>query len=327
MRRISGVAVLVAVLLAACQSTTPSQSEKQYRIGSFALVPFEQLQDMLAGFKESATACGLVEGSNTTYFVDFAQGQQSALQLLGKRDLDNKIDLFVALDTPSMITMASLSTTLPIVAVAPSFPTKSGVVKSLEAPGGNVTGGTDYIDPSVSLATIQKVLPNVKKIGMIYNPSEQNSASFQEQIRQLAPASGITLTEVSITGTSEIQTAARGLVGRVDAILLGPDNTAISAAAEIAQISNANKIPLVSYVSGVAGKGALMDLGVSYLYLGQQAGKQACDILTKGAKPATMPFTQITDPTLTINTDVVKELGLTIAPDVLAQALKVTTGS
>lgn len=337
MGRVNVAAVIAAFLLAACQSGAPSGSAapsqssapeaKQYRIGSFALVPFTQLQDMIEGFKESATACGLVEGSNTTYFIDFAQGQESALQLLAKRDLDNKVDLFVALDTPSMITMASLSKTVPIVAVAPSFPTQSGVVKSLDAPGGNVTGGSDYIDPAVTLSTMLKVLPNVKRIGIIYNPSEQNSSSFEEAIRKIAPAQGVTLDEVSITSTSEIQVAARGLVGRVDAILLGPDNTAISAAAEIAQISNANKIPLVSYVSGVAVKGALMDLGVSYLYLGQQAGKQACDILTNGANPATMPFTTITNPSLTINTDVVAQLGVTIAPDVLSKAETVKTGS
>jgi putative ABC transport system substrate-binding protein len=160
---------------------------------------------------------------------------------------------------------------------------------------------------------------------MIYNPSEQNSASFQKAARPIAEAKGITLDEVSITSTGEIQAAARGLVGRVDAILLGPDNTAISAAPTIAQIATDNGIPLVSYVSGVAVKGALMDMGVSYLFLGQKAGDQACEILTKGADPATMPFTTITDPTLTINTDVAKALGIEIPADVLSGAETVTT--
>jgi putative ABC transport system substrate-binding protein len=78
-------------------------------------------------------------------------------------------------------------------------------------------------------------------------------------------------------------------------------------------------------VSGVAVKGALMDLGVSYTFLGQKAGEQACDILLKGADPATMPFTTITDPTLTINTDTAAAIGVDIPEDILAEADKVTT--
>jgi putative ABC transport system substrate-binding protein len=280
---------------------------------------------MMAGFKESATNCGLVEGDNTTYFLDFAQGNQSTLQLLAQRDLDNHVDLFVALDTPSMVTMAGETETVPIVAVAPTFPTTSGVVESLDGSGTNVTGGSDYVDPAVAFDTLLKALPDVATVGMIYNPSEQNSASFQEAARPIADTKGITLEEVSITSTGEIQAAARGLVGRVDAILLGPDNTAISAAATIAQIANDNGIPLVSYVSGVAVKGALMDMGVSYLFLGQKAGEQACEILVNGADPATMPFTTITDPTLTINTQVAEALNIEIPADVLSGAETVTT--
>jgi putative tryptophan/tyrosine transport system substrate-binding protein len=320
-------ALFLVFVVSACGSSSNSSKGKQYRIGAFALVPFTQLQDMMTGFKQSATNCGLVEGKNTTYFVDFAQGQESTLQLLGKRDLENHVDLFVALDTPSMTTMAGLSKTVPIVAVAPTYPTQSGVVQSFEHPGGNVTGGTDYIDPTVTVATIQEALPQAKTVGIIYNPSEQNSASFEKAIRPALAAKGLKLHEVSITNTGEIQSAARGLVSRVDVILLGPDNTAISAAPTVAQVATANKIPFVSYVSGVAAKGALLDLGVSYLFLGQQAGKQACDILKNGADPANMPFTKIKSPTLTVNTDTEKALGITLPGAVLQQAVKVTTGT
>ena len=317
-----------ALLLAACSSGSSSGSgagAKQYRFGVMALVPFTQLQDMLTGFKQSAKACGIVEGKNATYYIDFAEGQQSTLQVIAKQDIQRNVSLFVALDTPSMVTMAGLTKTVPIVAVAPTYPVASGVVKSLTQPGTNVTGGSDFINPATTVDTMLKVLPNVKTVGMIYNPAEQNSAQFQTAIKPALAAKGIKLVQISITGTGDVQSAVKGLVGRVDAILLGPDNTAISAAPEIAQIADKNKIPLVSYVSGVAATGALMDLGASYLYLGQQAGDQACKILLHGANPANMPFTTITNPVLTINTQVASQLGIQVPSTVLATSTKVTT--
>jgi putative tryptophan/tyrosine transport system substrate-binding protein len=324
------IALTGALALAACGSSGSSTAAssgggKQYRFGVMALVPFTQLEDMLTGFKQSAKACGMVEGKNATYFIDFANGQQSALQIIAKQDVQHGVNLFVALDTPSMVTMAAVTKTVPVVAVAPTYPVASGVVKSLSAPGTNVTGGSDYIDPSVTISEMLKVLPNVKTIGMVYNPAEENSAQFQQAIKPALAAKGINLDQVSITGTGDVQQAVKGLAGRVDAILLGPDNTAISAAPEIAKIADQNKIPLVSYVSGVAVNGALMDLGANYLYLGQQAGDQACKILLHGGNPANMPFTRITNPVLTVNTQVAKQLGVTIPSAVLASATKVTT--
>lgn len=322
-----GAAVLVACGSSSSGSSASSASSgaKQYRFGVMALVPFTQLEDMLTGFKQSANACGMVEGKNTTYFIDFADGQESTLQVIAKQDVQRGVSLFVALDTPSMVTMAAVTKTVPIVAVAPTYPVASGVVKSLAHSGTNVTGGTDYINPTITIDTMLKVLPNVKTIGMVYNPAEENSAQFQQVIKPALAARGIKLNQVSITGTGDVQQAVKALVGHADAILLGPDNTAISAAPEIAQIATQNKIPLVSYVSGVAVDGALMDLGANYQYLGQQAGDQACKILLHGANPADMPFTRITNPVLTINTQVAKQIGVTIPSAVLATATKVTT--
>jgi putative ABC transport system substrate-binding protein len=300
-----------------------SQDTKQYRIGVFALVPFTQLQDMLSGFKKATTSCGLVEGKNTTYFVDFAQGNNATLQLIAKRDLDNNVDLFLALDTPSMVTMAGLTKTVPIVAVAPTYPVASGVVKSLDQPGTNVTGGTDYIDPKVTLDKLQQALPSVKTLGMIYNPSEQNSAQFQAAIRPPLSSRGIKLVELTVTNTGEVQTAARGLIGRVDAILIGADNTVVSAVATVASVAKSNKIPVVSYIAGTAAKGALLDLGVDYEFLGERAGRQACDILLHGGNPATMPFTRVEQPIQTINTETAKAIGVELPESILKTGVKV----
>lgn len=330
LRRVTRAAVALlagALVLAGCGSGGSSSSGgskgKQYSFAVMALSPFPQLQDMLGGFKQSATACGLVEGKNATYDVTYGQGHLSQLQLIAKQAVERPVSMFLALDTPSMVTAAAQTRTLPVIAVAPSYPVASGVVKRLDAPGTNVTGGTDHIDPPVIVDQLLKVLPNVKTVGIAFNPSEQNSAAFQQGIRPALAARGVKLIQVPVTGTGDVQSAINGLVGRVDAIMLGNDNTTLSAQSEIARIASQSKVPLVSSIAGAAQAGALMDLGADYRYLGRKAGEQACQILLHGAEPATTPFTQITHPVLTINTKVASQLGLTIAPSVLATATKV----
>jgi putative tryptophan/tyrosine transport system substrate-binding protein len=323
--RAIGICSALLVAVAGCGGGTSSGGgQKQYKIGAFALVPFTQIQDMLTGFKKGLNGCGLVEGQNTTYFIDFAMGQQPTLQVLAKKYIDQKVDAILSMDTPSMVTAASLTKTVPIIEVAATYPQRSGVIKSLDHPGTNVTGGTDYVDPKVTMDAVSGVLPNVKTIGIVYNPSEQNSAEFENAIKPVLSARNIKAVEVSVTGTSEVEAATRSLVGRVDAILLGPDNTAIAAAATVAQVAKQNKIPFVSYVSGVASKGALLDLGVDYLVLGQQAGQKACDVIVHKKNPADIPITGVPQPTLTVNTTTAQAIGVTIPPSVLSQAQTVT---
>lgn len=323
-RKVLAILVFSALALAGCGGSSNTGTGKQYKVGAFALVPFTQIQDMLTGFKKGMTDCGLVEGQNTTYFIDFAEGQQSTLQVLAKKYIDAKVDVILSMDTPSMVTAAGLTKTIPIVEVAATYPERSGVIQSKAHPGTNVTGGTDYVDPKLTMDTITQALPNLKALGMIYNPSEQNSTAFMTDIRPELASRNIKLVEVTVTGTADVQIAARSLVGRVDAILLGPDNTAIAAAATVADIAKKNKIPFVSDISGVAAKGALLDLGVDYLVLGQQAGQDACDILTKGKNPADIPILGVPRPILTVNTTTAAAIGITLPSSIMSKAQTVT---
>lgn len=324
------------LVLAACDGGGASQGPdetskdaggKEYEIGGFALLIFTQIQEMLVGFKDAMSQCGLVEGDNTTYFINFAQGDEGTLQLIGRQYVeDQEVDLILSLDTPSMVTAANLTSEIPIVEVAATYPVASGVIESLERPGTNVTGGTDFIPIDLALDTIFEGLPDVKSVGMIYNPSEQNSAQFQAEIGPALEERGIDLREVTVVNTGEVQTAVRGLVRDVDLVFIGADNTALAAASNIVQVATQEGVPVVSYIAGVAASsGALFDLGVDYQVLGFQAGEKACDILLNGADPATIPITSVPDPILTYNPEVADQLGIELPASFLDRGVPVST--
>jgi putative ABC transport system substrate-binding protein len=169
-----------------------------------------------------------------------------------------------------------------------------------------------------------KVLPNIKKAGLAYNPSEQNSAAFAKGFKQALQAKGVQLVEVPVASTGQVQSAIKGLATRVDTLVIGNDNTTLAAQDEIAHIALQNKRPLVSSIAGAAKAGALLDLGADYLYLGQKDGEAACQILLHGGKPQSIPFAQITHPVVTVNTATAKTLGITVPQSVLAEAETVT---
>ena len=222
--------VSVGLTIAACGSSgSGDNGGDTFEIDALTSVPFVQADQMMAGFKQGAARCGLVAGKNVTYRVDNAQGDQSTLQLLAKNEM-SRADLLIALNTPAMITQATLTKTIPIVAISPSYPVQAGVAKSMDHPGGNVTGGTDTIDPQTTVDEVLRVMPAIKRLGMVYNSSEQNSVQFQNSIQPVLAARGVKLVQVSVANTGEIETAVRGLVGRVDAFLIGHDNTMLSAA-------------------------------------------------------------------------------------------------
>lgn len=330
---VAAALVAATIGIAGCGTGSSSSSHtatggggaNNFQIDALTSVPFTQMTDMMNGFKSGAAGCGLDEGKNVHYRVDDAQGDQSTLQLLAKNNVANKASLFVALDTPGMITLASQTHSIPIVGIAPSYPVQAGVAKSLAHPAGNVTGGTDTIDPAVTVDQVLAVLPNLKRLGMVYNAAEQNSVQFQQSIAPVLTTRGVKLVQVSVTGTGEIQTAVRGLAGRVDAILIGHDNTMISAAKTVISLAASNKIPVASSISGVAAQGAIFDLGVSYNYLGQKAGAQACQILLHGVNPGDLPFTTIQSPIVSVNPSAAAAFGIQIPASVLKTATTLST--
>src|SRR5690606_27815099 len=168
---------------------------------------------------------------------------------------------------------------IPVVYSAVTDPVAAQLVPSMDPSGTNVTGVSDALALDRQVALIKKVVPEAKKVGMVYNPGEANSVVVVKRLRELLPKSGMSLIEATAARTVDVGAAARSLVGKVDVIYTSTDNNVVSAYESLVKVGNSAKIPLIASDTDSVKRGAIAALGVNYHDLGIQTGKVVIRIL------------------------------------------------
>ena len=209
---------------------------------------------------------------------------------------------------------------IPVVFASVTDPVGAKLVVNPEKPESNITGVSNFIDVEKQIKTFQKILPTLKRLGIIYNPGEANSVTLLEKTQSAAKKEDINLYAVPASKTSEVLSAAQNLVGKVDAIFINNDNTALAAFDAVTKVGNEHKIPV--FVSDVdcLQKGALAALGPDQYQLGRQAGKMVVKILKEKLKPSDIPIEWPKKVEFKLNLEVAKQLGLQFENDFISQA-------
>jgi putative ABC transport system substrate-binding protein len=185
-----------------------------------------------------------------------------------------------------------------------------------------VTGVSDRWPVFRQMEMYAKFIPKAKQWGTIYNAGEANSVVHIKEMREAAKKLGLELVEVTITDRSEVGRAVNSLVGKVQAIVISSDNTAISAVDTIVKVCNEKKIAFFAGDVDTVPKGAVAAYGLDYSLVGYSAGKKAVLVL-KGLKPGEIPWGPMEKFSLVINQSAAKMQGVTIPPDILTKADKV----
>jgi len=297
---------------------------KNYKIGVTQIISHPAIDACRKGFYDQMAKDGFVEGKNVEYDFLNAEGDMSLVASIAKKFASAKKDLVFSISTPSTqgCVAAAKGTNIPIIFGAMTDPVSGKVVESWEKPGGNCTGASDWVEIAPQLKLFKEILPGIKKLGVVYNAGEANSVVQIKELKKAAPAFGITkIVEATAATTADVYAAANSLVGRVDAIWICTDSTAVSALGAIVKICEKNKIPLFGAEEGTVTKGAICAVGFSYYKLGGEAGKIAARVL-KGAKPADIPVVKAPLTDLYINLDAAKRMGVTIPKAVIGRATK-----
>ncbi|MDR1167256.1 MAG: ABC transporter substrate-binding protein [Deltaproteobacteria bacterium] len=287
-----------------------------YTVSINQLVEHPSLDEAVRGFKEQLAALGV----EVTYNDHNAQGNQAAITQIVNQIIDEKPDLVLAVATPSAQQTAQKIRDIPILFTAVTDPVSAGLVASMEAPGGNVTGTTDMNPIDAQLALIQEVLPQAKNIGIIYNAGEINSTVQVDLAKAAGAKLGFAFVDGVTANTAGVLQAAQSLVGKVDAIYLPTDNTVISSLESVLKVAIDHKIPVFPSEDDSVRKGGLATVSLSYYELGRQTGRMAAKILQEGATPASMPVESQETHKLIINAGFAKLIGFTIPPEVQARA-------
>jgi putative ABC transport system substrate-binding protein len=316
----------LAFLMAGCGSGGSKQGVKSeakaVKLGIIQIVEHPALDAARKGFLETLAANGYVEGKNLQVDFQNAQGDQSTLQAIARKFVQDKKDLILAIATPSAMAMANETRDIPILITAVTDPVEAKLVKSMEKPGTNVTGTTDMNPIMEQLQLLKELVPDAKKVGVIYNSSEVNSQVQVKIVKQEAPALGLTVVEAPVTASSEVVQAAQSLVGRVDAIYVPTDNTVVSSVAGVIQVAEKHKLPVIAGESNTVEAGALGTIGIDYYKLGQQTGEMALRVL-KGEKPQDMPVEKQKDLSIVLNAKAAAAFGVTIPEELKKKASKI----
>ncbi len=292
-------------------------------IGQFA--EHASLDNCSEGFIEGMKQEGYIEGENVTYVTDNAAADTGNAGMIANNYVSQKVDLICAIATPmaqSAFTAAAKAG-IPVIYTAITDPIAAGLAKEDKTPTGEITGTSDKLSVDKQLEMIRKILPNAKKIGIMYSTSEVNSESAIKEYKALAGNYGFEIVESGISTVADIPLATDNLLSEVDCINNLTDNTVVSALPTILSKANDKKIPVFGSEIEQVKKGCLATVGLDYYQLGIKTGKMAAKVLKGESKASEMKFEVIQDGQLYINSKVAENLGMTIASDILDSAAEV----
>lgn len=299
---------------------------KTFRVGVTQIVSHAALDADQKGFEAALASAGFKEGTSIVYDRQNAQGDPAKADAIARKFVSNRVDLIHGIATPTTQAVVKSSTKIPIVFSSITDPVSAGIVPKDSAPGKktgtNVTGVSDLWPVALQMETYAKFVPKAKKWGTIYNPAETNSVMHIKAMRAAARKMGLELVEVTISSSREVPKAAASLVGKVQAITITSDNTAVTDLESIVAVCNKHKIALFAGDVDSVPRGAVAAYGLDYYLVGYSAGKKAALIL-KGVKPGDIPWGPVEKFSLVINEKAARAQGVTISPAMLKKADKV----
>ncbi|GBU10182.1 ABC transporter substrate-binding protein [Gammaproteobacteria bacterium] len=311
------IALIASILTLCLAGFTQAQT-----VSITQIVEHPALDSAYKGIVDALNEAGFTADKGLKINHQSAQGNPAIATQIAKKFVGDKPDLIIAISTPSAQTVASSTKDIPIIFSAISNPIEAQLMTNLEKPTGNITGAMDSPPMEAQIDLILELIPAAKAIGIIYNPGEANSVSMVRDFKKIAAQKNINVVEASATKTSEVTTATRRLVGKVDAIYVPLDNTIVSAFESVAKVASQAKIPLFAADTDSVSRGAAASLGFDYYELGKQTGRMAVKVL-QGVSIADIPAKGVEVLDLVINLKSAQEQGLVIPDVVIKRAKKV----
>lgn len=312
-------ALVCALLILSVLLSATIGAAKVFRIGEAQIVSHPALDNDAKGFAAALAEEGFIEGKNVVFDRQNAQGDQPNCAIIARKFEDDRVDLIHAISTPNAQASVKVSRTIPIVFSSVTDPVATGIVPKMGKTGTHVTGVSDRWPIELQCRMYQDLVPYAKRWGTIFNPGDVNVTFHIEEMRAAVEKMGGKLIEAHISSSAEVMQAAQSLVGRVDAIHITSDNTAVSAFESITKVCNENDIPLFAGDRDSTPRGAVAAYGLDYFMIGYSAGKKAARIL-KGEDPGQVPAGLASGYSLWVSLKHAREQGLDLPPALIFKA-------
>lgn len=287
-----------------------------------SIVEHPALDAVRDGVKQALADAGYSEEKGLKWQYQTAQGNTAIAAQIARKFVGDRPDVIVAIATPSAQAVVAATKDIPVVFSAVTDPIAAQLVPSADPSGTNVTGVSDALSLERQIDLIKKVLPDAKRVGMVYNPGEANSVVVVKAMRELLPKQGMTLVEATAPRTVDVGAAARSLVGKVDVIYTNTDNNVVSAYEALVKVGTDAKVPLIASDTDSVVRGAIAAVGINYRDLGEQTGRLVARIL-KGEKPGAIAFETSDNLELFVNPGAAQKQGVTLSEEFIKSATKV----
>jgi putative ABC transport system substrate-binding protein len=286
----------------------------------------DQAAGLVEGLRQGLRDHGYIEGKNIAIEYRFADGKFERLPALATELVGLRVDVLVAMVTQASIAARSATSTIPIVMVGVSDPVGSKLVATLARPGGNVTGNASLtaVTAGKSLELLKEVAPNVRRVGVLWNPANR---VFQAQLVKETEAAARSLNvDLVMFQADSPEGVDRALVAmtkaRLGALNVLADPMLTSQRGRIAGAAAAAGLPSVGWQADYAEAGGLIAYAPNFRELNRDAAAYVAKILA-GAKPADLPVEQATKFDLIINLKTARQLGITVPASLLLRATRV----
>jgi putative ABC transport system substrate-binding protein len=318
------LAILALIIFIKNQYISPSfLSEKTLPIVAITqIVEHPALDQEREGILEALTQGGYIDGKTVKIMYQNAQGNIATAAQLVSQLMSQKPAVMVAISTPSaQAALVSCQTQhVPLVFTAVTDPVEAKLVKNTdEMADFDITGVCDCLPAVSQIDMVRKFVPALKRLGVIYNAGEVNSVTMVRDLKAIAEENGVMLVESPASKTSDVTAAVTNLVGKVDAIYVPNDNTAVASISSITQVAEKHKIPVFAGDVGSVVNGAVATHGYDRHQLGMKAGKIVCRILD-GKKASHISVIKDHLLTLYVNKGSAEKAGISIPTHVLSTA-------
>lgn len=312
--------IIAATSLCACGG---AKKEGTFRVGICNYVDDASLNQIIANIRSRLGEISAEKDVKIEIIEKNCNADSGVLSQIITEFKNSKVDLMVGVATPVAIAMqaATEDSGIPVVFAAVSDPLSAKLVKSLDKPGANITGTSDFLDTKAIMNLIFAQNPDIKKVGLLYDVGQDSSTTAIAEAKAFLKTKGVEIKEYTGTNTSEIglqvdKMAADG----IEALFTPSDNTVMTAELSIYEKLADNRILHYAGADSFALNGAFLGYGVDYANLGRVTGDMVAEILLEGKDPATLAVKTFDNGTATINTDVCEKLGLKY--DELAELFK-----
>jgi putative ABC transport system substrate-binding protein len=276
-----------------------------------------QVEALRAGLRDF----GYADGKNIAIEYRWAEGNYDRLPDLAGELVRLKVDVLVTHGTPGPLAAKQATKTIPIVMASSGDPVATGLVASLNRPGGNITGST-ILSPEMNskqLDFLKQSVPSITQVGVLANPDNPANTGQLQALETTARSLKVVIQRFEARKRNEFESAFLAMANkRVDAVVITEDAAFISNPKVIAKLALKNYLPSAGFTD-FAQAGGLIGYSVNYLELFRRAA-YFVDKILKGIEPADLPVEQATKFELVINLKTAKTLGLTVPPILLAGA-------